>query len=580
MPRPLPATATRPRPNSLIASAATLTAGYSRINRPRQGTTDWQNAAWHFHDTVGELRFGAHWMGNVLSRVRLRVMRTMPGTGGDEEVNDGPAAEAMEALYGGVSGQGQMLHDLGIHLFVPGEAYLIGEPPPEDDVNGDDTWGIYSTEEVKERGGVWIVDRGDGERELDPEALIIRIWNSHPRAWVEADSPVRAVLPVLREIEALTKHVGASVDSRLAGAGILMLPSEMTFGSPSTDGAVPEDPAEDEFLQALTEAMVTPISDRESAAAVVPIVVRAPGALLGNARHITFATPLDANAQALRTEAIRRLALGLDMPPEVLLGVSDANHWGAWQISEDALRSHVEPKVAMICHALTERYLRPVLEGAGLEPEDYWLEGDTSELRTRPNRTAEAQALYDRLELSGETLRRETGFDEGDAPSPEDLRAVLLRKIALGSTTPRAAADAARALGVTVTPPAAATPAAEDAPAALPAPTAPTTVPENRTNPPSPEQAAALAAGELLVLRAVERANNKVNRRGKQRRPFSVTECDTALADAWTYAPRVADLLGWDEITLVDRLDRYTRALLTEGVDHQPEVLARLLLTR
>jgi hypothetical protein len=34
----------------------------------------------------------------------------------------------------------------------------------------------------------------------------------------------------------------------------------------------------------------------------------------------------------------------------------------------------------------------------------------------RPNRGTDAQALYDKGELSGESLRRENGFDENDAP--------------------------------------------------------------------------------------------------------------------------------------------------------------------
>jgi hypothetical protein len=36
----------------------------------------------------------------------------------------------------------------------------------------------------------------------------------------------------------------------------------------------------------------------------------------------------------LRREAVERLAIGLDMPPEVLLGLGDSNHWSAWQVDE------------------------------------------------------------------------------------------------------------------------------------------------------------------------------------------------------------------------------------------------------
>ena len=37
------------------------------------------------------------------------------------------------------------------------------------------------------------------------------------------DSPVRAALPILRELVGLTQHVSAQIDSRLAGAGMLVM---------------------------------------------------------------------------------------------------------------------------------------------------------------------------------------------------------------------------------------------------------------------------------------------------------------------------------------------------------------------
>ena len=40
-------------------------------------------------------------------------------------VANGPAAEAMEALYGGPQGQTEMLQQLGVHLTVAGEGYVV-----------------------------------------------------------------------------------------------------------------------------------------------------------------------------------------------------------------------------------------------------------------------------------------------------------------------------------------------------------------------------------------------------------------------------------------------------------------------
>jgi len=589
VPRPKRVTApARVQPNSIIASAATLS---QRTGiKPKNVAQEWQPLAWYYYDTIGELRYGVNWVANALSRVTLHIKQDLPD-GAEEQLEEGAPVDALEALYGGEAGQSQMMATLGTHLSVPGECYLIGEPGLEDEdgqATTNDTWLVASTEEVSEQAGVWKIDRGDGRRPLAEEALIIRIWRHHPRQWVLADSSVRAVLPVLREIEALTKHVGASVDSRLAGAGIFLVPSEMTFSAPPTTalGPVPDvedptevlDPNSDPFLVALTEAMLMPIEDRGNAAAVVPIVIRAPGALLGDAKHITFSTPLDAHAQELRTEAIRRLALGLDLPPEVVLGQSDSNHWSAWQIEEAALKVHIEPLCELICAALTEQYLRPALKAdptyAG-DVDRLHVVASTEDLRLRPDHSTQAIELYDRIELSGEALRRETGFDPEDAPDESDIKNVLLRKMAMGVTTGDMTAAAMAALGVSLQPQ-----ASEVVPTTSPGTEPATPAEPEPTERAIPQAAALLACGEVLVLRALERANNRLNRRGQRRRPITAEACDLALLDAWDHAPRVAAVLDVEEGWFVSELDRYTRALLTEGADHTPRLLARCLTAR
>src|SRR5690606_33672934 len=113
---------------------------------------------------------------------------------------------------------------------------------------------------------------------LDPDtSTIIRIWNPHPRQAWEADSSVRANLPVLREVMAFSQHITATVESRLAGAGTLCIPHSATMPNPKqseSDGVEALHP--DPFVDGLMQAMITPISDRDDASAVVPVVVKVP----------------------------------------------------------------------------------------------------------------------------------------------------------------------------------------------------------------------------------------------------------------------------------------------------------------
>lgn len=560
-----PPTVTEPEPaNSLVASAASITRDGPSAFTKKRGLLAWQSEAWGFYDTIGELRAAANWIGNALSRIRLVIKRK--DSNGTVTLTEGLAVDALNTLFGGESGQSQMLESLGIHLTVPGEAYLVAEPQPG---QNPDAWMVCSTEEVTNTTGseVWSVNRGDGKRELRKNSLIIRVWRPHPRKWIEADSSVRAVLPILREIQALTKRVAADIDSRLAGAGLLLLPSEMSFVAPPTEG---EDPANasDPFFDALLQAMMTPIEDRESAAAVVPLVVRAPGALLSTAQHITFSTPFDAQSQGLREEGIKRTALGMDLPPEIMLGTGNSNHWSAWQIDESAIKIHVEPLMELIVDALTQKWLWPVLEAGGQPDYETTVGWDTADLRVRPNHATEAIELYDRGELSPDALRRETGFEDSDAPNDEQRKQILLLKLAMANSD--LSAGAAQALGLDITPENIGTRYQPVPPPQVEAPTG-----RDRTLPVEQDSraAAALVAVEMVVLRALERANNRLTRRGKQTRSCSDAECTAGLQGAWNNVPRLAEALAVPPAWLETQLDGYTRSVLTGEFDHCPEAL-------
>lgn len=443
-----------------------LTAAARRITgeKMKRSTAErWQDEAWSFYDTTGELRFVANALANGMSRARLFAARMPAGDDEPQPINlDDPdreepptageqaAVDVVTALGGGLN-RAQLIHRLAVQMFVAGDGWIVGLPPGvlDDDAPTDDgeppaitpgttgdrvaleafTWQAMSVSEVSVRAGMVSLQIGDGQphKIAEDRVILIRCWRPHPRRWWTADSPVRANLPVLRELEGLTKHVGASIDSRLAGAGLLVLPNSVeVIGAIDPDN--PEAPTPG-FVDALMEAMTVPIADRDSAAAVVPLVIKVPdevAAQIDQDNLIRFSTPFDERTKDLRDEAIRRLALGLDAPAETLLGLSTANHWTAWAIDESTIKTHIDPVLALICDALTTQYLWPALADNRVDDaEDYVIWFDTVDLTLRPNRAKEAGDLYDRGELSGAALRRETGFSDEDAP-PEVDQAVRM----------------------------------------------------------------------------------------------------------------------------------------------------------
>lgn len=473
------------------ASAASLTAAASRPARRASGSASpstaatkrtlaarsWQEEAWAAYDEVGEERFLASTLSGRLSQARLYVQHK-PSKGEHSSLRDdetdatdtAPTAVAAlaEAVLAdlGASQQdlGQMLQRLATNLFVAGEGWLVGVPahlvpgidstdptqtaPSPDPALSDLVWRVLAVTEVYTVAAPTPIAAGRVRLNLGSDAstpvevstdeiYMIRIWRPHPARYWEADSPTRACLPILRELIGLTRHISAQIDSRLAGAGLLVLPSSASaaLASDAADSYSQGQP--DPFVSALMESMLRPIENRDDASAVVPLVVTVPDEAADKVSHLTFSSALDSGARDLRDEAIRRLALAQDAPPELLLGSGAMNHWGAWLTREDTVTTHIEPVLALICEALTSQYLRPVLLSAGL-PEDMVrtlsVGYDVSALVARPNRSEEALNLHKSGAISDEALREASGFDDSDE-KPLEERA-LMNAIALATKQP------------------------------------------------------------------------------------------------------------------------------------------------
>lgn len=566
----------------------------------------WQNDAWYFYDKIGELRFGTQWIANAMSRVNL--VAAMPPLGpGDEPTPidaDDPratevqrrATEIVAAMANGATGQGQMLASFGTHLTVAGIGWLVVEPDL-DDPEADELaiWNVYSSEEVRQAVGHESIEIRTGEstwRMVHPNAVVVKVWRRHPRANWQADSPTRGVLGVLREIDMLSQHIHASAQSRLAGAGILAIPSEAVFppgqGPQTSQSVDPDDenttPPEDNFVETLIDAMTTPLMDRGSAAAVVPLVIKVPGDLVDKITHLRFDTPFDERVLALMENAVKRLALGLDIPPEILTGMSGMNHWGAWQVQEESITLHIEPLSEVVVNALTIGFLHPALEAEGFDPSEVMVWYDTTDLRTRPDRSKSAIEAYDRNELSSEALLRELGLNVDDMPLEDEKRERILLSIVRNA--PSLAPMILPVLGYDLD---GAAPAQVEATAvAEPEVPALTRAPDTRDALPASAHEALAAACDVIIHRALERAGARLRSAAGKRTPGGAAAIDcpdptrlhltldatehadlTALLEgAWSLVPEIAARHGFDAQALTQTLDTYARGLLAAGHAH------------
>jgi hypothetical protein len=436
-------------PPALVGAAHVLRLGRDKITPQPE---PWQAEAWEFYLTrVGELRFGVDFLANSMSRVRL-VPAVMDATMDEPEpVDSGPAVDLLAEFAGGVDGQAQLLATLAVHLTVPGESWLTGEAAP-----GGIDWVLRSSDEIREgkrktKGGELIPEVIDDLsatssrakwRPLDPldsgEFYVAKLWRPDRRFRHLPDSPTRAALPTLRRLELVNRHIDATLLSRLASAGVVVFPNEMTF--PVREEFADEaDPFVAEWIETAREAIATP----GTAAAVIPIPLKGPGEWIDKIKHLPFASPLDERILELRLSEIRGLATTLTTPAELLTGMGDINHWGQWFEDESSLKTSVSPLAELIVYLLTKGWQRPMLEADGVSPAEVarsvlWY--DLSELAQRPDRSEAAREAYDRIEISPEAYRRESGFDESDAPSDEERDQMVLLAL-LKTAEARAAAE-------------------------------------------------------------------------------------------------------------------------------------------
>lgn len=579
-----------------------ITAAATRIITKGKGSGANKNSgqatlAWDFFETVPEVGTYADWVSNAMSGATLFAGKRGPDGTVEAAPEGSRASELVASIAGGATGQANLLADFGTQLAVTGDSWLIIIPDPESDSFAGDRWVVLSTEEVKaQRGKIRATIDGEdldvpefdpNDPSPDPDAPVaMRVWKPSPRRRAQATSPVIRSLVILEELRLLNAAVAAIARSRITGRGLLLVPSGARF--PTTPGQAK---AEDSLLETFIEVSSTAIREPESAAATVPIVLEVPGDLISGVKWLQFTSEFDAMAIQLRDEAIRRFATGADVPAEVLLGLGDASHWGAWALTAEALRMGAEPKLALVCQALTTEWLQPLLEG---EPDaDEWLVWyDTSGLRSSSNKSASALEAFKEGLISDKAARRELGFTEKDAPGTSE------RDHRTSNTTE------GRTLPVSETEAPPAEPSVMDAELAAAVKTATSLSLLNPSGSAvldsfTADTSAALAeAVDGLVWAALGVAGRKLlltpavprPARGSARELVASATVHTRhpvarenitahrlLDDAWVRVPVIAARYGQDPVALAAALDEYVSALLVTGSAHEFDNIPRLL---
>ena len=419
----------------------------------RRSHVEWQRRAWEYFDAVAEIKFAFGLLGNVTSRARLysayvvdphqppvqlQNLEEVPDSGVTTELIELCEA-ALSRISSSTGGISAMLRDAALNLSVAGECYLVQTPERIGSAEPEQ-WDIKSVDEVVVSldGKVRIRSRADLQQreyeELPPKAFVGRIWRSHPRFSQQADSSMIGVLQPCEDLLLFSRAARATAHSRLNAGAIFIpdglsaaaMPAEPEIPLPLGAETTPLPPIEDhdEFEEELITAMTTPIADEESAAAVVPLLIRGPAELGEKIKQFKFERSFDPTLAERADRALDRIMQGIDVPKDIVTGLANVKYSNAVQIDKSLYKAHVEPLLLLICDALTMVYYRPMLIALGVPEETarrvtLWY--DPSDIVIQADPETMADNGYEKYLISAAAWRRAHGFSEDDKPDGEEI---------------------------------------------------------------------------------------------------------------------------------------------------------------
>jgi hypothetical protein len=416
----------------------------------------WQKDAYDYVELIGELSFAADMVANTISKIRLfpgfiTAEDTAPAnifSMDDKDVSPElkkAALETLRLLRTGDGGEPGILRDTALNLFIAGECFLVKEPAPADSFGAKDSWQVRSVDEIvikdAARGSKKVFLKGtrdDMDSELIPlgamtgpnQLFIGRIWRNSPRYSKEAVSSLKPQLENCDMVLLYDRAKRGIVRSKL-NAGLFFVPDGIAAAA-SDDGEIeePTDLADGEMAPVVDETadieeqimdvFTTPIQDESAVSAVAPTILRGPGEMGVQMRHITFAREFDPQITSDAARTLERILLGIDLPKEVVAGLTDAKYANAVVVEDNFYKSHIEPMILSIVDSFTALLMRPVLRSMGFSEEEIarvvvWY--DPSPVSTKPDKATAATTGLEMGAVSYEAWRRANGFSETDKPS-------------------------------------------------------------------------------------------------------------------------------------------------------------------
>jgi hypothetical protein len=364
---------------ALTAAASVIPVASIEESVPRTAT-NMQERAWRLWRILGVLQFPTSFKAKQVGRLGWNVVVN------GEQLEPDAAKAAMDSVTQPL-GVGEVTERLALNLEVAGQVFYARVA---------DEWKVYAatTPRLKE-----LLKKAD---------IVVEGLRPDPEKPKEPFSAVFAALGTAEQIRLMAAMSRGQDRNRLAQRGILLIPKEGQF------------PDDDPFMPMLEAAMTAPIADEYAASAVVPPVVTFPAEYIEKWRHLVLESPYDDKLMDRIEATIRQFALELDLPPEMLLGNMDSNHWNAWLSSEENVNAYTVP-LGTIVGDVIAKAMTEAVDGTV----EITVTPDPAVMLARSASVDDAFRALELLVVGFDFVRRIIGADEDDAPTAEEIELIL-----------------------------------------------------------------------------------------------------------------------------------------------------------
>ncbi len=393
-----------------------------------------------YGSSVGVVRFSAGLVASTVSRCPMVAERLVDSTHDEWAADDDPTVNGILRGYRNARDtSADLVRRHAWHYQITGDAFQTVEQ-----TDAGIGWHIYSTlaVEVKSGEGQPVLVRdvpggtvaNGGAREV-PQTQVTRFWVADDDYPLLATSPMIAILDDCERYVILGRRTKREAKSALGLNGILFTPESAHHYPKDAEGKTALYSQMDQDLAAIAGKAW---DDDDAMAAIAPYSVHygVDKETAVKPEWVEVGRTLDPKILEARREALECIVRGLPIPNVIgIEGASGAtaNHWNGWLIEESFFKTSIAPVADPIFHSdLTTSMLRPMLRQLATtgqwngDPDEWRVGYDPTDVIVHPDKAGRAVELYSVGALGPAALLRDTGFDESDAPTAEEL-AVMLR---------------------------------------------------------------------------------------------------------------------------------------------------------